>query len=101
MELTPHFAITATLDDTAPNYAMPHRAYKFTVEARFGVDQWADDERAIPTLRERAVRVVLREIYGPVEERLHEILVMRYEAGPIYEDKVLQAVETLLKDLRP
>lgn len=100
MALTPHFSIIHQVEmPSRPDSR--DRAVEFVTECRFGVNQWSRDAEAIPILHEQATRVVMREIYGPVEERLFEILTLLFEAGPIYEDKVLQAVESLLKDMRP
>lgn len=100
MALAPHLSIIHQAEvPSRPDSR--DRAVEFVTEARFGVTQWAGGADAIPILHAQATRVLLREIYGPVEERLFEILTLLFEAGPIYEDKVLQAVESLLKDMRP
>lgn len=97
--VAPHTSVAATTEKPSS----PRYAHRYEVVAKFGIEQWSEsgEPGAIIEMRNRAIRVLLREIYGPVEERLHEILVMLYEAPPVYDDKVLLAVNELLKDLRP
>ena len=74
---------------------------KFRSTALFQMDQIADDDRAIPHLHRQAERVLMHEVYGPVQERLMEILKMLWEAGPIYDDKISKAIDVLISDLKP
>lgn len=98
--LSPHMSFVHTIED-ASGPDRPRDAYETITEATFSFRQTADDSRALPELRTRATRVVLKEVYGPVEDRLHSILHMLWEGGPLYDDKVVQAVQELIDDLRP
>jgi len=77
------------------------RAFEVRTSATLRVDQWADDSRALPLMGERARRMILKEIYGPVEDRLHEILHMLWKEGPQCDPKIAGAVDQLISDLRP
>lgn len=85
------------------DFATPVQSYRevFRSAAIFQIDQIADDERAIPHLQKQAERVLMHEVYGPVHERLMEVLKMLYEAGPAYDDKVVKAIDALISDLQP
>jgi len=98
--ITPHLSVSYELIPQ-PIGGIRDRAYQMRTKAVFGIDQWAKEERALPHLRDQAARVLMREVYGPVEERLFSILTLLYEAGPMYDDKIAREIETLLNDLRP
>lgn len=77
------------------------RAVEIRSRAVFETRQLATDTRAIEHMTRQAKSIMMREIYGPVEERLYEILHMLYEAGPMYDDKITRAVDELINDLKP
>ena len=99
--LTPHLSVNLSFSDSPAAMAMSGKAYQFRAEAKFTVDQWSSEERALPHLREQSIRILMHEVYGPVYERLFTILTLLYEAGPIYDDKIAREVETLLNDMSP
>lgn len=77
------------------------RAVEIRSKATFEIRQLANDTREMEHLDKQAKRVMIHEIYGPVEDRLIVILHMLYEAGPMYDDKIKEAVDSLINDLRP
>lgn len=77
------------------------RAIEFVTSAKFEMRQIAMHKGEIPHLHEQAARAMTREIYGPVSDRLHDILHLLWENGPLYDDKIAKAVESLIEDLRP
>ena len=98
--ITPHLSVVYELEPQ-PIGGIRDRAYKMRTRSVFTIEQWAEEECALPHLRQQAARVLMREVYGPVEERLFAILTMLYEAGPMYDDNIAREVEALLNDLRP
>jgi hypothetical protein len=101
-DLTPHLTARVDIETVDPAMApMSRSVYKVRTGCTFQMDQWANEGRELAVLKERAIRVMVHEIYGPVTDRLLEILGMLWEAGPIYDDKVGEAIEQLLRDLEP
>ncbi len=98
--ITPHLSFVSELE-AQPIGGVRDRAYQMRTKAVFTIDQWAEEEQALPHLRRQAARVLMKEVYGPVEERLFAILTMLYEAGPMIDEKIAREVENLLNDLRP
>lgn len=99
--LTRHISILADVHSELMHpMQAPDRAYEFVTEAKLSVHQHSTDDRAIAILQDRARRMVLHELYGPVEDRLHEILHLVWEAHQP-NDKIATAVEELINDLRP
>lgn len=86
----------------APSSPFTHRdAFEVKTEALFNVVQIVDDERALDHCHKRAVHMMTETVYGPVVDRLHEIKRLLWENGPLYDDKITKAVESLIDDLRP
>ena len=77
------------------------RAVEIRSKATFEVRQLSHDIRETEHLDRQAKRMMMHEIYGPVEDRLREILHMLYEKGPMYDDKIILAIDALINDLRP
>jgi hypothetical protein len=86
---------------TSPNPSSYDRAIEFNTSAKFEMRQISMDKNDIHHLHKQAARAMTKEIYGPVSDRLHDILHMLWENGPLYDDKIVKAVESLIEDLRP
>ena len=97
--LTRRVSATFNLEDVSSD-VRGDRAYEFKTEAAFAFVQYADDEKAVPHLEKLAKRVLMTELYGPVVERLHELLHMAWEEPLPYDSKIVAAIEALLNDLR-
>lgn len=76
-------------------------AYEVKSEATFRIVQVANDSRALGHLHDRAARALTHEVYGPVMDRLMEIRTMLWEDGPRYDDKIAEAIDELINDLKP
>lgn len=98
--LTSHMSFEVVVAPALDANTKDH-AFEIRSSAIFEVRQLARDSRETGYLQEQAKRIMLHEVYGPVEDRLREILHMLYEAGPMYEDKIVNAVDVLINDLRP
>lgn len=86
---------------TSPNPFRYDRAIEFVTIAKFEMRQIATHKEEIPYFHKQAARAMTHEIYGPVTDRLHDILHLLWENGPLFDDKISEAVESLIDDLRP
>lgn len=101
IQLTPHLRAGVMMDASFDAMVVNDRAIEFETTAKFSLHQIANDTREIPTLQKQAINVAMHELYGPVRERLHDILVMLWSEGPRYDDKIAVAVSALMEDLKP
>jgi hypothetical protein len=101
--ITPRLSVGKTTEAVGPISRGPDH-FIFRSRAIFEMQQIADGREppeVIPMLHKQASRALAKEVYGPVRERLHEILIMLWEAGPTYDDKVHKAVNELFESLNP
>lgn len=101
VQITPRLSVAVEFNkppelDTVLN----HVAMEIRSSAHFEVRQIARDSREIPHLQRQAKRMLMNEVYGPVRERLYEILKMLWESGPSYDDKITKAIDDLVSDLQ-
>lgn len=100
VQLTRHLSFEVSV--SAPEFDGVRRdvAEEVRTKAILQINQLSRDPRETPYLQEQARRMVMHEIYGPVRERLQEILTMLFESGPMYDDKIAKAVDELMDDLK-
>lgn len=100
VQLTRHLSFEVNV--SAPEFDSMRRdvVEEVRTKATLQINQLSRDPRETVHLQEQARRMVMHEIYGPVRERLHEILVMLWEAGPRYDDEISKAIDALMDDLK-
>lgn len=98
--LTRHISFVSDVKSPISESMFPDRAYELLTEAKLAVYQHATDDRAIAILHDRARHMVMHELYGPVQDRLYQILHLIWEQRQ-FDDKIVLAVEELINDLRP
>lgn len=77
------------------------RAIEFRTSAVFEIRQLSRNSHEAEHLHKQAERVLIKEVYGPIEDRLHEILHKLWEDGPSYGDDISKMVEALINDMKP
>ncbi len=98
-QLTTHLSFAAMSSEPDRPFRLD-AAEEVQSKATFEMRQLSREPRETMFLHDRARRVMIEEIYGPVTKRLHEIMVMLWEEGPRYDDKIVQAIEQLMEDLK-
>lgn len=99
--LTPRLSAEVKFEPLDRMEVRHDRAIEVRTSAKFEMRQIAGGhDGEFKVLHEQAVRTMMHEVYGPITERLHDILVMLWEEGPRYDPKVALAVEELFKATR-
>lgn len=99
--LTPRLSVEVKYDLPDPFEVVRDRAIEVRTSAKFEMRQISGgNDGELKALHEQAIRAMVHEVYGPITERLHDILVMLWEEGPRYDPKVALAVDELFKATR-
>lgn len=97
--LTQRVSFTADTEK-GPRAAIQDRAWVVKSEVRFVMVQHTGHSETLSHLERRAKYALMHEIYGPVLDRLYEILHGAYEEALPYDSKIVANIDQLISDLR-